>query len=179
MIKPIILGLAACFFAVAAYAKDEVEYLLPENWESEQVKPQKRETLDFDRVELRKRFNLAVREIPQCANLKWSGDHPILQTITQGVEKADVLLEGDHKLKAVTITASGNKTNPATQRFMVCSTYALVRALQPDYFSGQQALDSAVDAWKRAAGAPAPLAIIFDKIVVQYVPFMLKLTPAG
>lgn len=62
---------------------------------------------------------------------------------------------------------------------MMCSTYAIMRTLQPDYESHDQAMKQMTHIWKSAKDKPFEMAYYFDKMKAQYVPFELNVYPSS
>ncbi|MDH1442058.1 hypothetical protein N5O88_05490 [Pseudomonas sp. GD03721] len=170
-----ILAAVLVVLAPAAWA-DDVEYLLPPDWEATDAAPVAK-TLGVTRQEFSARFVAAAREVPQCAKMVLSGDHPLMRSVKLGLVDADVLFKGDGQLESVKFVAAGSPKDDASLSLMMCSSYATIRATQPDIFDVQAALSQSSNVWARAKSAPAVTATGFYFIASQLIPFQFELRP--
>ena len=165
----------ACQGAVA----EEIEYLLPPDWETKPAAEPRAATLSYGKAEFTARFVAAAREVPQCKGIKLSKDHPLMQQIQLNGAKADVFWKGDPQLLSVRFVSNGSQRDDASMRLMMCSAYATVRAAQPDVYDMAGAMEVARSVWTRSKAGPSKTAVAFDVIHAQLTPLQFELRPAN
>ena len=78
------------------------------------------------------------------------------------------------KLTNIQITSTSNAKNEQARQGMLCSTYSVMRMLQPKLASKDDALKEAGHLWTLAKEAPFEMTYYFDRIKAQFTPFELN-----
>jgi hypothetical protein len=133
-----------------------------------------------------KQFDKGVKKyfktFPQCAEIKID-ELRLFNDGANGYQEFQldnitftVMLNIDEKdkLTNIQITSSGNAKNEQARQGMLCSTYAVMRMLQPKLASKDDALKQAGHLWVLAKDAPFEMTYYFDRIKAQFVPFELN-----
>lgn len=123
-----------------------------------------------------------LKEIPQCAAAKLSKGELIkdgkvvYQALKMNGASVEVILDvsAKGKISNAKFTGAEGAKNDAQLRAMMCSTYAVMRTLQPDYESSAQAQSNMNHLWQSAASKPFTKAFYFNTIKAQYVPFEMN-----
>lgn len=134
-----------------------------------------------------KQFDKGVKKyfntIPQCAEIKVDELRLIndgangYQEFKLGNVTFTVILKISEKdkLTNIKITSTGNAKNEQARQGMLCSTYSVMRMLQPKLASKGDALKQAGHLWTLAKEAPFEMTYYFDRIKAQFVPFELNI----
>lgn len=123
-----------------------------------------------------------LKEIPQCTDATLSKGAPmkdgkvVYQTLKMNGATVEVVLDVSAKgqISNAKFTGADGAKNDAQLRAMMCSTYAVMRTLQPDYETPSQAQSNMNHLWKSAVSAPFTKAFYFNTIKAQYVPFEMN-----
>lgn len=123
-----------------------------------------------------------LKEIPQCAAARLGKGEVIkdgkavYQTLKMNGASVEVILNvGAHgKVSNAKFTGAEGAKNDAQLRAMMCSTYAVMRTLQPEYETSSQAQSNMNHLWTSAATKPFTKAFYFNTIKAQYVPFEMN-----
>lgn len=133
-----------------------------------------------------KQFDKGVKKyfntIPQCAEIKVDK----LRLINDGANGYQEFKLGNvtftvvlkisekNKLTNIQITSTSNAKNEQARQGMLCSTYSVMRMLQPKLASKDDALKQAGHLWTLAKEAPFEMTYYFDRIKAQFTPFELN-----
>ncbi|UQS91718.1 hypothetical protein M5C90_10810 [Pseudomonas chlororaphis subsp. piscium] len=162
-------------------AKEEVEYLIPEDWATKKP-PKQVDGLPLSPKELESGMKKRFKEIPQCSAVSFGTANvvkdgaAVYQTLSQAGAQLDVIIDVNSEGKvgnAKFIGAKGAKDDPELQ-LMMCSTYAVMRTLQPDLETREKAQKNMKHVWVSAQQKPFEMAFYFNKIKTQYVPFEMN-----
>ncbi|MBA4287519.1 MAG: hypothetical protein C0439_00840 [Pseudomonas sp.] len=168
--------------AATKAASDEVEYLIPEDWDSKKDAPPAPSTLELTPKTFHAGMAKHLKEMPQCSSatlgkgkLLKDGDL-VAQVIKQGSAEVDVILEvaKTGKISNAKFTGPKGPKDDPQLRLMMCSTYAIMRTLQPELESPEAAAKSMNTAWVRAAKEPFKMGFYFSSIRTQFVPFEMN-----
>ncbi|MWP47436.1 hypothetical protein [Gilliamella sp. Pas-s27] len=133
-----------------------------------------------------KQFDKGIKKyfntIPQCAEMKVDELRLIndgangYQEFNLGNVTFTVILKINEKdkLTNIQITSTGNAKNEQARQGMLCSTYSVMRMLQPKLASKDDALKQAGHLWVLAKDAPFEMTYYLDRIKAQFVPFELN-----
>lgn len=165
-----------------AGAAQKTEYLIPENWEAGKSDAKEESHLELTPKTFQAGMGKHLKEIPQCSTAKLSKGELIkdgkvvYQTLKLGSASVDVILDlsANGKIANAKFTGSQGAKNDAQVQVMMCSTYAVMRTLQPDYETPEQASGNMAHVWKSAASKPFTMAFYFNSIKTQYVPFEMN-----
>lgn len=165
-----------------APADEEVEYLIPEDWDSKEDEPKETEALQLTPTSFQAGIKKHMKEIPQCAAAKLDKGSPlndgqvVYHELTLNGAKVEIFLNVSKsgKILNAKFAATNSAKDDAQLRGMLCSTYAVMRTLQPDLESSDAALKSAKTAWERAKTQPFKMGFYFNSIRTQYVPFEMS-----
>lgn len=143
---------------------------------------QEESTLDLTPKSFQAGMGKHLKEIPQCAAAKLSkadqikDGRVVYHTLTMNGASVEVLLDLGKagKIAKAKFTGAAGANNDAQLRAMMCSTYAVMRTLQPDYETPDQAQSNMSHLWKSAASKPFTKAFYFNTIKAQYVPFEMN-----
>ena len=168
--------------AKKAPADDEVEYLIPEDWESKKDEPKVPEALELTPKSFGTGIAKYIKEIPQCAAAKLGKGNPIkdgkivYQELKLNGVEVDIILDVNEagKISNAKFTGPKGAKDNAQLQLMMCSTYAIMRTLQPKYEKPDQAQSNMSHVWKSAATKPFKMAFYFNSIQTQYVPFEMN-----
>lgn len=168
--------------AKKATVEDEVEYLLPEDWETKKDEPKAPEVLQLTPKSFQGGIAKYIKEIPQCAAAKLGKGNPIKdgQVVYQELKlngaEVDIILNVSEsgKISNAKFTGPNGAKDDAQLQLMMCSTYAIMRTLQPEYEKPEQAQRNMSHVWKSAATKPFKMAFYFNSIQTQYVPFEMN-----
>ncbi|MEW9905280.1 hypothetical protein [Pseudomonas putida] len=169
-------------FPLLAVAAQKTEYLIPEDWESNKKAAPEETYLELTPKSFQAGMGKYVKEIPQCASAKLSKGEVIkdgkyvYQTLKLSGASVDILLDVNAKGKIAKAKFTGPEgaKNDAQLQAMMCSTYAVMRTLQPEYEKSSQAQKNMTHLWKSAAEKPFTKAFYFNSIKAQYVPFEMN-----
>gem|GEM_PF-2324687 len=171
------------FFTVEAAKKatadDEVEYLIPEDWDSKKDEPSAPASLELTPKSFQAGMVKHIKEIPQCAAATLGKGSPlkdgrvVYQELKMNGAEVDIILDVNPagKISNAKFTGPNGAKDNAQLQLMMCSTYAVMRTLQPDLEKPEQAQKNMVHVWKSAATKPFKMAFYFNNIQTQYVPF--------
>lgn len=162
--------------------EDEVEYLIPEDWETKKDEPKAPSTLELTPKTFQAGMAKHIKENPQCASAKWGKAHlmkegrVVYQELKQNGVEIDIILEVSESGKVSNAKFTGPKDakDDAQFRLMMCTTYAVMRALQPDVETPEQARRNMAHVWKSATRKPFSMAFYFNTIQTQFVPFEMS-----
>lgn len=123
-----------------------------------------------------------LKEIPQCAAAKLGngelikGGKVVYQTLKMNGASVEVILDVSvkGKISNAKFTGAEGAQNDAQLRAMMCSTYAVMRTLQPEYETPTQAQSNMNHLWSSAASKPFTKAFYFNTIKAQYVPLEMN-----
>lgn len=128
-----------------------------------------------------KQFDSGIKKyfktIPQCSTIKvdemrlFNNGANGYQEFKQGNITFTVILKIDEKDKLTNIqitSSSTNSKNEQSRQGMLCSTYAVMRMLQPKLATKEDALKQAGLLWKLAKDAPFEMSYFNDRIVQFY-----------
>jgi hypothetical protein len=168
--------------AKKAPADEEVEYLIPEDWESKKDEPKAPEVLELTPKSFAAGIAKYVKEVPECAAAKLGKGNPMKdgQVVYQELKlkgaEVDIFLDVSQSGKISNAKFTGPKgvKDDAQVLLMMCSTYAIMRTLQPEYEKPEQAQSNMSHVWKSAATKPFKMAFYFNSIQTQYVPFEMN-----
>ncbi|WJM94950.1 hypothetical protein QEP73_15320 [Pseudomonas defluvii] len=166
----------------ASKKSDEVEYLIPEDWDSKKSEAPAESYLELTPKSFQAGMKKHLKEIPQCASAKLSNAEPIkdgkvvYHTIKLNNAAVDVLLDvnGKGKISNAKFTGPESAKNDPQLAVMMCSTYAIMRTLQPEYEKPQQAQKNMKHVWQSAASKPFRMAFYYNNIKTQFVPFEMN-----
>ncbi|UCZ84907.1 hypothetical protein LGQ10_00865 [Pseudomonas sp. L5B5] len=124
---------------------------------------------------MKKRF----KEVPQCSDAAFGkaqavkNGEVIYQTLSLKGGQLEMFVEINSAGKVGKVKFLGIKgaKNDPELRLMMCSTYAVMRTLQPDLESSDVALKKSSRAWTLSKQKPFEMAFYFNKVKTQYVPF--------
>lgn len=161
---------------------EEVEYLIPEDWDSKKSEVPAESYLELTPKSFQAGMMKHLNEIPQCASAKLSKAEPIkdgkvvYHSIKLNDASVDVLLDvnGKGKISNAKFTGPQSAKSDPQLAVMLCSTYAIMRTLQPKYETPQQARSNMNHVWKSAATKPFKMAFYFNNIKTQFVPFEMN-----
>lgn len=168
--------------AKEAPADDEVEYLLPEDWEAKKDEPPSTASLELTPKSFQAGMAKHIKEIPQCAAAELGKESPLkggrvlFQELKMNGKKVDIFLDINPagKLSNAKFIGPDGVKDDAQLRLMMCSTYAVMRTLQPDLETPEEAQKSMTHVWKSAATKPFKMAFYFNNIQTQYLPFEMN-----
>lgn len=163
-------------------AKDEVEYLIPEDWESKKDVPQSPPTLQLTPKSLQAGIGKHVKEIPQCKTAALGAGNilnegrVVYQELKLGDAKVEMILDVNPSGKISNAKFSGpdGARDSAQLQAMMCATYAVMRTLQPSLETPDKARKNMGHVWKLAETKPFKMAFYFNNIQTQYVPFEMN-----
>lgn len=123
-----------------------------------------------------------IKEIPQCASAKLAkaslmkDGQVVYQQLKLDGAEVDILLDVNKagKISNAKFTGPADAKDESQLQLMMCSTYAIMRTLQPEYESPAQAQRNMTHLWKSAASKPFKMAFYFNSIKAQYVPFEMN-----
>ncbi|AXK52617.1 hypothetical protein [Pseudomonas protegens] len=177
-----VCALLAAQVVPAFAAKDEVEYLIPEDWDSKKDEAKPAGGLPLTSKELESGMKKRFKEVPQCSGVAFGkaqamkNGEVIYQTLSLKGAQLEMFVEINSAGKvgnAKFLGSKGAKDDPEL-RLMMCSTYAVMRTLQPELESSEAALKSSSRAWTLSKQKPFEMAFYFNKIKTQYVPFEMN-----
>lgn len=168
--------------AKKATADDEVEYLIPEDWESKKAEPAAPPSLELTPKSFQVGMVKHIKEIPQCVTAKLGQGSPlkdgqvVYQELKMNGAEVDIILDVNPagKISNAKFTGPNGAKDDAQLQLMMCSTYAIMRTLQPEYEKPAQARKNMGHVWKSAATKPFKMAFYFNNIQTQYVPFEMN-----
>ena len=163
-------------------AEDEVEYLIPEDWESKKDEPKAPPSLELTPKSFQVGMAKHIKEIPQCKAAKLGSGKPIKdgQVVYQELKlngaEVDIVLSVNPtgKISNAKFTGPNGAKDNAQLELMMCSTYAIMRTLQPEYEKPEMAQRNMSHVWKSAATKPFKMAFYFNSIQTQYVPYEMN-----
>lgn len=175
-------AISLMLFPLIAGAAQKTEYLIPENWEAGKSTAQQDSYLELTPKSFQAGMGKYIKEIPQCAAAKLGKGELIkdgkvmYQTLKLGGAAVDILLDVNAKGKIANarFTGPAGAKDDAQLQVMMCSTYAIMRTLQPEYETPGQASKNMTHLWKSAASKPFTKAFYFNTIKAQYVPFEMN-----
>lgn len=133
-----------------------------------------------------KQFNNGVKQyfktIPQCSTIEidemrlFNDGTNGYQEFKKGNITFAVILKIDekNKLSNIQITSSTNAKNEQSRQGMLCSTYAVMRMLQPKLATKEDALKQAGHLWELAKDEPFEMTYFNDRIKARFVPFEIN-----
>ncbi|AZL68800.1 hypothetical protein [Pseudomonas oryziphila] len=167
---------------LVASAAQKTEYLIPENWEANKSTAATETSLDLTPKSFQSGMSKHLKEIPQCADAKLGKGELIkdgtvvYQTLKLNGAGLDIILDVNSKGKISNAKFTGPEgpQNDPQLRVMMCSTYAVMRTLQPQYETPEQAQRNMSHLWKSAVSKPFTKAFYFNTIKAQSVPFEMN-----
>lgn len=182
LVALILIPVASAQAAKKAPADDEFEYLIPEDWDSKKDEPKAPEVLELTPKSFEAGIAKYIKEIPQCAAAKLGKGNPIkdgkvvYQELKLNGAEVDIILDVSEtgKISNAKFTGPKGAKDDAQLQLMMCSTYAIMRTLQPEYEKPDQARSNMSHVWKSAATKPFKMAFYFNSIQTQYLPFEMN-----
>ena len=182
LVALILMPVVSAQAAQKAPADDEVEYLIPEDWESKKDEPKAPPSLELTPKAFQVGMAKHIKEIPQCKAAKLGAGSPIKdgQVVYQELKldgaEVDIILDVNPagKISNAKFTGPNGAKDNSQLQLMMCSTYAIMRTLQPEYEKPEQAQRNMSHVWKSAATKPFKMAFYFNSIKTQYVPFEMN-----
>ncbi|WP_416739075.1 hypothetical protein ACM1ZW_19640 [Pseudomonas sp. NFX71] len=182
LVALILMPVVSAQAAKKAPADDEVEYLIPEDWESKKDEPKAPPSLELTPKAFQVGMAKHIKEIPQCKAAKLGAGSPIKdgQVVYQELKldgaEVDIILDVNPagKISNAKFTGPNGAKDNSQLQLMMCSTYAIMRTLQPEYEKPEQAQRNMSHVWKSAATKPFKMAFYFNSIKTQYVPFEMN-----
>lgn len=182
LVALILMPVVSAQAAKKAPADDEVEYLIPEDWESKKDEPKAPPSLELTPKAFQVGMAKHIKEIPQCKAAKLGAGNPIKdgQVVYQELKldgaEVDIILDVNPagKISNAKFTGPNGAKDNSQLQLMMCSTYAIMRTLQPEYEKPEQAQRNMSHVWKSAATKPFKMAFYFNSIKTQYVPFEMN-----
>ena len=186
MIGRIVVAVLLCVQLVPAFAAkekdDEVEYLLPQDWESQPAAKPAEKSLSLTPKAFQSGMTLHVKEIPQCSSatltpgkLVKNGTVVYQQLKSKGAEVDIILhLNPSGTIASAQFVAPQSAKDNAQLSAMMCSTYAIMRTLQPDLETKAAAQANMKHSWASAAQKPFVKAFYFNTIKTQLVPLEMN-----
>ncbi|NWL47168.1 hypothetical protein DM819_15235 [Pseudomonas hunanensis] len=177
-----VLFLLPLVAGAASKKGDDVEYLIPEDWDSKKAEAPQEVHLDLTANSFLVSMRKHLKEIPQCSTAKLSDANPIkggqvvYHTIKLNSASVDVLLDvdGKGKISNAKFTGVESPRNDPQMVAMLCSTYAIMRTLQPVYETPEQAQGNMTHLWKSASEKPFKMAFYSNNIKAQVIPFEMN-----
>lgn len=168
-----------------ALADKKTEYLLPEDWSSENSKPIEKTELDLTIKQYFSGMRKHIKEVPQCSGAIFgeakslNNGASVYQSISWDGPKVETVahITSGKKLSSLRLAAPGLASDEMQMRAMMCATYALIRTLSPNYFDEAQSLDSAKYLFSNAKLKPSKLAVVDDVLNAKLTPFEVVATP--
>lgn len=163
-------------------ADEEVEYLIPEDWESKKDEPVAPTSLALTPKSFQVGMLKYIKEIPQCGAARLGKGSPlkggqvIYQELKMNGVEVDIILDVNSagKISNAKFTGPRGAKDDAQLRLMMCSTYAIMRTLQPEYEKPAQARENMGYVWTSAETKPFKMAFYSNSIQTQFVPFEMN-----
>jgi len=163
-------------------ADDDVEYLLPPDGEPVDTQAKAPAGLPLTPKAFRAGIAKYIKEVPQYSAAKLDAGNVLKdgaivhQALKLNGSEVDILLDVNAAGKISNAKFNGPKgaKDDAQLRLMMCSTYAIMRTLQPDLESPAAAQANMKHSWESAANQPFEKSFYFNKIKTQYVPFEMN-----
>ncbi|MFC3336918.1 hypothetical protein [Paracandidimonas soli] len=116
-----------------------------------------------------------IKEIPQCVALQVTRDQQVGRAWFYEL-KGNATIEivarlGDSSVDSIEVVSSAK--NDGAMRDMMCVTVALMRGIQPEYITVDEAIKDAAHLWENAAQKPFKKAFFFDTFTAKLTPLSL------
>jgi hypothetical protein len=182
---PLLCALLLSVAATAATkkAEEKFEYLLPEDWKETQEgdgSAAKPTSLELTPKAFQAGMKKYVKEEEDCRSTSFGPLHPLKEG---AVVYQEAKLEGATAQMFLDVASSGKITSAkfeAPQKdaehlmLMTCTTYALMRTMQPKYATQASAHGDVVHLWTEAQVKPFSKAFFFNTFKAQVIPLQLE-----
>ncbi|AYN21602.1 hypothetical protein D3M96_14315 [Alcaligenes aquatilis] len=131
--------------------------------------------MQLTKAQLDKGIKKYMKEVPQCQAIKVIADQQVGESwfyTLRGNVDVDIVvgLEGGRVQRIEAISAD---RNDGAMRDMMCLTVGLMRGIQPEYVSIEDALKEGTHLWSGAAQKPFKKAFYFDTFTAKLTPLSL------